>query len=218
MKVLIFLISRVPIVLTSLIEYVSINLCNLPPSLTTLYLAENLMLIEQYQKELDEKIINLHKKSSTSSYIYLLHRLVIPNAPSDDRYISINNRDLEEYSNIMYQVRCSVIAERREFHGIAYNHLLNALQEWCFVRQEPSNNKSRNKYNCKDVIKWLEPFADHSDIIFTMTMFDRRNRNTISHPGAEGIEIAMIDKLEYKQHLERLNLFFAKIYPRLPRG
>jgi hypothetical protein len=217
MKVLVFLISRVPIVLTSLIEYVSNNLCDLQPSLTTLYLAENLMLIKQYRNELDEKIINLQRNSS-SSYIRLLSRLVIPNSPSNDKYINIKNCELEKYGNITYQIRCSVIAERREFHGMAYNHLLNTLQEWCFVHKASSNEKSRNKYNCKDVIKWLEPYADHSDIIFVMTMFDRRNRNTISHPGAEGTEIATIDKLEYKQHLERLNLFFSKIYPRLPRG
>ena len=132
MKVLVFLISRVPIVLTSLIEYISNNLCDLQPSLTTLYLAENLMLIEQYKNELDEKIINLQRNSS-SSYIGLLSRLVSPNAPSNDRYINIENCELEKYSNITYQIRCSVIAERREFHGIAYNHLLNTLQEWCFV-------------------------------------------------------------------------------------
>lgn len=59
MKVLVFLISRVPIVLASLIEYISNNLCDLQPSLTTLYLAENLMLIKQYRNELDEKIVNL---------------------------------------------------------------------------------------------------------------------------------------------------------------
>jgi Reverse transcriptase (RNA-dependent DNA polymerase) len=216
MKVLVFLISRVPIVLNSLIEHVSANLCNLRPSLTTLYLAENLMLIEHYQKELDEKIIEIHTKYS-NSYIHLLRRLVSPNKPSINRYINIENCELEQYRNITYQIRCSVIAEKREFYGTAYNHLLNTLQEWCFVHRESNNEKSRNQYNCKDVIKWLEPFADHSDIIFVMTMFDRRNRNTISHPGAEGIEIATIDKSEYKQHLERLNLFFTKIYPRLPR-
>jgi hypothetical protein len=175
------------------------------------------MLIKQYNKELDVKITDLHVKSS-SSYIYLLSRLVKPNSPSKDRYINIKDRDLKQYSSIGYQVRCSVIAERRGFHGIAYNHLLNTLQEWCFVNEKSSTKKSHNQYNCKDVIKWLEIFADHSDIIFVMIVFDRRNRNTISHPGAEGTEIATIDKLEYKHHLERLNLFFTKIYLRLPQA
>gem|GEM_PF-4588094 len=37
-------------------------------------------------------------------------------------------------------------------------------------------------------------------------MFDRRNRNTISHPGDENTE-APIEKTEYNNHLERLNQY-----------
>jgi hypothetical protein len=46
-------------------------------------------------------------------------------------------------------------------------------------------------------------------------MFDRRNRNTISHPGDESIEVTPVDKAEYEEHLAQLNLFLPNFCRRL---
>ncbi len=47
-------------------------------------------------------------------------------------------------------------------------------------------------------------------------MFDRRNRNTISHPGDESVEVAPVDQTEYEKHLEILNRLLPNFWRRLP--
>jgi hypothetical protein len=91
--------------------------------------------------------------------------------------------------------------------------LLNTLQEWCFCHHQPTI--SRNHYDRNHVVGWLESIASHSEIVFVITMFDRRNRNTISHPGDESIEVSPVDRVEYEEHLARLNLFLPNFWRRL---
>lgn len=213
-KVLIFLISRAPNALAVLITHVHDNLSSPHPSLTTLHLAENLMLIDQYQNEFDDIIVNLYKESP-NSYTHLLSRLIRPDFPSKERYINIEDCELKSNSSMTYQIRRAFIAERRGFHSLAYNHLLNTLQEWCFIHEQ--SKKTRDQYDRNEIVKWLESFASHSEIVFVMTMFDRRNRNTISHPGDESIDISPVDRSEYESHLRQLNLLFPKILSRLPK-
>lgn len=200
-KVLVFLISRVPTALNTLFTYVYESLGEPQPSLTTIHLAEHLMLIEEYDGEFDE--LSHLLQPSSNPYICLLSRLINPNPPSRNRYINIEDECLQKNRSLMQQVRRTIIAARRGEHGLAYNHLLNTLQEWCFCNQQTM--KTRNDYNRKSVVEWLESIASHSEIVFVMTMFDRRNRNTISHPGDESIEVATVDRAEYEDHLERLN-------------
>jgi len=212
-KVLVFLISRVPIILNNLLTYVRENLRNPQPSSNTVHLAEHLMLAEEYKGEFNSEIVNLLQTSS-NPYIYLLVRLVNPLPPSKVRYINIEDSCLQEYRSLMQQVRWAVIAERRGLHGLAYNHLLNILQEWCFCNQQVIT--SRKRFDCKEVVKWLEPIASHSEIVFVISMFDRRNHNTISHPGDESIEVAPVDQAEYEEHLKRLNCLLLSFWKRLP--
>ncbi|MFZ4666434.1 MAG: reverse transcriptase domain-containing protein, partial [Prochlorotrichaceae cyanobacterium] len=212
-KVLVFLISRVPTVLNTLLAYVREALKIPFPSFTTLHLAEHLMLIDEYKGEFNNEVIHLLKVSS-SPYTDLLNRLINPCSPLEKRYINIENQCLQANGSIMHQVRRMIIAEKRGVHSLAYNHLLNTLQEWCFCHQQPT--MSRNNYDRKHVVKWLESIASHSEIVFVMTMFDRRNRNTISHPGDESIEVTPVNKAEYEEHLARLNLFLPNFLERIP--
>jgi hypothetical protein len=116
----------------------------------------------------------------------------------------------------MQQVRRMILAEKRGVHSLAYNHLLNTLQEWCFCYEQPQ--VSRSHYDRNHVVKWLKSIANHSEIVFVMAMFDRRNRNTISHPGDESIEISPVDRAEYEEHLASLNIFILNFHMRLQRG
>ena len=213
MKVLVFLISRVPTALNTLLAYVCEGLRNSQPSLTIVHLAEYLMLIEEYNGEFNNEISHLLQTSS-NPYIHLLGRLVNPLSPSSDRYINIEDSCLQAHRSIMQQVRRTIIAERRGVHGLAYNHLLNVLQEWCFCNQQSS--VTRNHYDRNQVVSWLESIANHSEIMFVITIFDRRNRNTISHPGDESVEIAPVDQAEYAEHLEKLNQLLPNFWRRLP--
>ncbi len=212
-KVLVFLISRVPTALNTLFIYICEGLRNPQPSLTTVHLAENLMLIEEYNGEFNNELSHL-LQTSFNPYIHLLGRLVNPLTPSRNRYINIEDRCLQANKSLMQQVRRTIIAERRGVHGLAYNHLLNTLQEWCFCNQQPTI--TRNHYSRNHVVSWLESIASHSEIVFVITMFDRRNRNTISHPGDESVEVAPVDQTEYEEHLERLNRLLPNFSRRLP--
>lgn len=211
-RVLVFLISRVPTALNMLLGHVQVGLRQLQPSLTTIHLAEHLMLIDEYNGTFDDEITHLCRTSS-NPYIQLLGRLVNPSAPLRNRYINIEDDCLERHASLMQQVRRTNLAEKRGVHSLAYNHLLNTLQEWCFCNQRPSI--TRNHYDRNNVVTWLEPFANHSELVFVMTMFDRRNRNTISHPGDESTDVAPVDKAEYEEHLERLNQLLPGFWSRL---
>jgi hypothetical protein len=125
-KVLVFLISRVPTALNTLFIYICEGLRNPQPSLTTVHLAENLMLIEEYNGEFNNELSHL-LQTSFNPYIHLLGRLVNPLTPSRNRYINIEDRCLHANRSLMQQVRRTIIAERRGVHGLAYNHLLNTF-------------------------------------------------------------------------------------------
>lgn len=113
----------------------------------------------------------------------------------------------------MKQVRRTVLAEKLSLYSLAYNHLLNTFQEWCYCQQEENN--SRNNYDRNHVVDWLTPIADNDELTFIITLFDRRNRNTISHPGDENVEVSPISKAEYENHLKKLNLCLPNFSKRL---
>ena len=162
------------------------------------------MLIEEYNNELDD-VVAQHSSISSNPYITLIGRLVNPSFPISNCYIQIHDECLRTNATLMKQVRCGVIAEKLSIYSLAYNHLLNVLQEWCYCNQIPSI--SRSNYNRNHVIEWLTPFAIDSELMFVITMFDRRNRNTISHPGDENIEVSPVDRTEYENHLATLNQY-----------
>lgn len=210
-RVLVFLISRVPNALNNLLNYIKESLENSSPSLNSIHLAEHLMLIEEYNNELDNVIAKLLLTSS-DPYIQLIGRLVNPLPPTPNCYIQIQDECLRNNESLMKQVRCAVLAEKRSIYSLAYNHLLNVLQEWCYCNQHP--NISRSNYNRNHVTEWLTPFAIDSELTFVMTMFDRRNRNTISHPGDGNIEIFPVNQSEYEEHLEKLNQYLPNFLNR----
>ncbi len=215
-RVLVFLISRVPDALSNLLNHIRENLSSSSPSLTTIYLAEHLMLIEEYNNELDD-VVAQYSSISSDLYIALIARLVNPSSPTSNCYIQIHDECLRTNESLMKQVRCAVIAEKLSIYSLAYNHLLNVLQEWCYCNQTP--NISRSSYNRNHVTEWLTPFAINSELMFVITMFDRRNRNTISHPGDENTEVSPVNQIEYEHHLEILNQYLPNFSRRfLQRG
>lgn len=211
-SVLIFLVSRAPNALNILFNHIKDNLDSLSPSLTTVYLAEHLMLIEQYNSEFDSAIKKLVQKS-LDPYIKLLGRLVTPSPPIENVYIHIQNKCLRTHNSIVKQIRRAVLAEKLCLYSLAYNHLLNAFQEWCYCNQR--KNIKRSNYNRNNVVEWLTPIADNDELTFVIILFDRRNRNTISHPGDENIGVLPIDKAEYENHLKKLNLCLLNFSKRL---
>gem|GEM_PF-3392530 len=103
-RVLIFLISRTPNALSNLLSYINQNLSNnLSLSLTTLHIAEHLMLIEEYNGEFDDAIANLLLRSS-DSYVKLLGRLVHSTTPESDRYIQVEDECLKANESLMKQL------------------------------------------------------------------------------------------------------------------
>lgn len=228
-KVLVFLISRVSSIFNDLISHVYQNLIHESPPLTTIHLAEHLMLSDEYindkqesdpqygvaTNEMESELVRL-LQSNDSSYIRLLNRLLTPSPALRQPYVEIEDSCLQNHQSLMQQVRRAVVAERRGVHGLAYNHLLNVLQEWCFCHHQPEI--ARKKYGCKEVLEWLDTVASHSEIVFVMTMFDRRNRNAISHPGDEGLEVALVTPSEYENHLVELNILLKNSWRRLQRN
>jgi len=211
-KILIFLISHAPTALDILINHVYEDIKNENPSLTTLYLAEHLMLADGYNGELDYELNCLTNKNS-NPYIYLLGRLLAPASDQTYSYINIEDQFLNRNRSIMQQVRRTILADRHDVYSLAYSHLLNTFQEWCFLNKKAP--KKRNQYNRNDVVKWLEHIASHSEIVFVIKMFERRHRNTISHPGDESAEVNPVNETEYKEDLKTLNHYLSNFRRKL---
>lgn len=101
---------------------------------------------------------------------------------------------LSAHPHILEQIQLRVFNERIGSYSVALNHLLNEIHAICL---EFDSNKKR-KYEADDVVNYLRAKCiPHEIIINIRNLFDRRNRNRVSHPGS-GQSIAWgVTKEEY---------------------
>lgn len=107
---------------------------------------------------------------------------------------------LASHTNIIEQIRLRVFNEKIQSYSVALNHLLNEIHAvcMCFDRR---NQKS--KYEADDVVNYLNSKSvDYKIYTNIRHLFDRRNRNTISHPSFEDKIAWAVTEEEYVRYRE----------------
>ncbi len=207
MKPLLFLISQVPGALRRLYDYTVEALSSDEPPLVSLHLAELLMLLPEYGGELRGSV-EAAARNGSSPNLRLLSRLVVPEPPAAATYLPLSPG--EGASAAFYQVRRAIICERFGEYNVAFNHLLNAFHEQCFVLDP--NAGERKNYNRTSVANWLQSLVGLDDVALAISAFDRRNSNEISHPGRQGLEVRAVDEPEYRMYRRRLARLLVRVH------
>lgn len=198
-KVFIILISQTNIAKSNFVSYL-INkepLTTFDVDLIVNFLAQNGFNQETLLKKLKD---NNSIKPIIEQYInpVLIHNLDFYNVD-----FSVLNK-ISEDVNISEQTRLRVYHEKLGNYSVAFNHLLNELHAICRLKDEGSGNPK--EYNAAKVIKYLSKLKVNS---LTKTkirnLFDRRNKNPVSHPGSNEIIAWAVSKneyIEYKNYVE----------------
>lgn len=101
---------------------------------------------------------------------------------------------------IIEQIQLRVINERLKVFSVALNHLLNEIHRICYINDINYTNSASN-YDANDVINFLES-ARIPNIYRTKirNLFERRNRNLVSHPSSENYESWAVTEDEYQDY------------------
>lgn len=106
---------------------------------------------------------------------------------------------LSEMSDVLEQTRLRILNERNASYSVALNHLLNEIHGVC-IKQEKANKKD---YDVNDVVKFLySRDVPHQKCIKIRNLFDRRNSNSVSHPGSDGSLAWEVTREEYEDYYE----------------
>ncbi|MEH2402554.1 hypothetical protein [Nostoc sp.] len=102
--------------------------------------------------------------------------------------------------HIIEQIRLRVFNEKIGSYSVALNHLLNEIHGICMLIDKNNTNKNKD-YNAEHAVKYLAfTGVPHDICIDTRNLFDRRNRNTVSHPGSEQNIAWGVTKDEYTKY------------------
>ncbi|WP_414550706.1 AbiA family abortive infection protein [Anabaena sp. CCY 0017] len=112
-------------------------------------------------------------------------------------------KKLSEMPDVLEQTRLRILNERSTSYSVALNHLVNEIHAIC-IKQDGANKKN---YDVNNVVKFLQSKdIQHEICIKVRNLFDRRNSNSVSHPGSDGSlswEVTKEEYLDYYDHVGR---------------
>lgn len=126
-------------------------------------------------------------------------------------YDLTNTQTLEllKMPHAIEQIRYRVLSERTESYSVALNHLLNEIHAICYKLDNSSNHKN---YDANKVIKFLySKQVSHEICISIRNLFDRRNRNQVSHPSSEGNISWGVTADEYNEYRSQVGKCLASL-------
>ena len=110
-------------------------------------------------------------------------------------------KKLSEMPDVLEQTRLRILNERSISYSVALNHLVNEIHAVC-IKQDKTNKKN---YDVNDVVKFLQSQGiQHETCIKIRNLFDRRNSNSVSHPGSDGSLAWEVTKEEYLDYYEHV--------------
>lgn len=146
-------------------------------------------------RDLFEKIKN-HDKFSHIGNVYQEAKIV-SEAPGYYHLSGNKVITLSEESHIIEQIRLRTLNEKISSYSVALNHLLNEIHAICLLRDA----KKKKKYEADDAVKYLaDKCVPHEICLDIRNLFDRRNRNTVSHPGSNQNIAWGVTKDEYTKY------------------
>lgn len=104
--------------------------------------------------------------------------------------------------NVIEQIRLRVLSERSSQYSVALNHLLNELQSICYDLDQLPNKKDLDSYRAPDVIRFLRSrMVPHSIRVTMRNLFDRRNKNPVSHADPHSW---LVERKEYYRYRKKV--------------
>ncbi len=108
---------------------------------------------------------------------------------------------LSEMPDVIEQTRLRVLNEMSGSYSVALNHLVNEMHAVC-IKQEKANKKD---YDVNSVVKYINSkHISHETCIKIRNLFDRRNSNSVSHPGSDNSIAWEVTKEEYLDYYEHV--------------
>ena len=102
--------------------------------------------------------------------------------------------------NVTEQIRLRVLCEQKEEYSVALNHLLNEIHAICYVLDKEA--EGGKKYEADEVAMFLGnqnvPHETHAHI---RNLFDRRNKNPISHADPIAWAVTKDEYMNYRSHV-----------------
>ena len=206
-KALMLLLGKTTNALNKIEKFILINLSDKATNTQFCYLIEHFLLHEKYSQKLVRKI---KKVEPLTTYFALLQRMLLKRRDKVRPKINLNQEMLKKEASLMQQVKKVVLAETNNDFNLAFNHLLNCLHVYCMVN-DLKNSVSREKYSRNNVINFIRNKLTPADLHFVTAFFDRRNKNTISHPGDPKMENWVVSESEYSTYKSKLNNLLKKI-------
>ena len=107
---------------------------------------------------------------------------------------------IADYANVIEQIRLRVQCERRHDYSVGLNHLLNEIHAIC-RRIDPKATTSK-KYEATQVVEFLRSAKiPHETCIKIRNLFDRRNKNPVSHPDPIAWPVSINEYFDYHKHV-----------------
>ncbi len=114
---------------------------------------------------------------------------------------------LSEMPDVIEQTRLRVLNEMSGSYSVALNHLVNEMHAVC-IKQEKADKKD---YDVNSVVKFINSkHISHETCIKIRNLFDRRNANSVSHPGSDNSiawEVTKEEYLDYYEHVGKCLTF-----------
>lgn len=130
-------------------------------------------------------------------------------------YYNLSNKQasvLLEKTHILEQIRLRVFNEKICSYSVALNHLLNEIHAICMLLDVNEKNK---EYEADDAVRYLaSQCISHENCIDIRNLFDRRNRNTVSHPGTDQKIAWGVTKNEYVKYRDAVGECLKIILPK----
>ena len=111
-------------------------------------------------------------------------------------------RQIAEMPEVIDQTRLRVLSEKEGSYSVALNHLLNEIHAVC---KKKEHKVDRDKYDVNQVINFLRlNDVSHEVCLKVRNLFDRRNSNSISHPGSDDSIAWEVTREEYWDYHENV--------------
>ena len=120
-------------------------------------------------------------------------------------YYDLNETQILKLStmpNAIEQIRLRISCEQRQEYSVALNHLLSEIHAICWHLDPNSKTMDENRYEAPRAIEFLVsrnvPYENYRKIA---NLFDRRNKNPVSHPDPIAWVVTNEEYLSYRFHV-----------------
>lgn len=151
----------------------------------------------------DEKLLLKLKQNDHMNHIIdtFINGKLNCSSPGYYRLTCMHMHQIAKMPEVIEQTRLRVLSEKESSYSVALNHLLNEIHAIC-IKKEEANKKD---YDVNEVIKFLHlNNVPHEICIKVRNLFDRRNSNSISHPGSDDSVAWEVTRDEYWDYYENV--------------